>query len=307
MKRLMLGLLVGFTALAPVLAQAQQRERGHLEDLDRVPDRPRQNREQRREAREERRVERQAEGRTEPVTPTIDRPRRDRDGDGVRDPSRERRFDRERAPSVRPDGEFPRRAGQLFPPARQQRLKTREDGRESLRERPENRREFREFRRDDRLDRREDRREWRADRRNARQDWRNDRPDYRQDRRDWRDGDDGWSSWGRQAYGGGLVWSRGWRGDRRYDWARHRDLNRGIYRLPRYYAPYDQAHAYRRFGLGSTLSRSLYAQGYSIDDPWLYRLPPVYGPYRWVRYYDDALLVDLRTGRVVDTIYGIFH
>jgi hypothetical protein len=35
-------------------------------------------------------------------------------------------------------------------------------------------------------------------------------------------------------------------------------------------------------------------------------LPPAYGPYRWVRYYNDALLVDIYTGRVVDTVYDIF-
>jgi hypothetical protein len=35
-------------------------------------------------------------------------------------------------------------------------------------------------------------------------------------------------------------------------------------------------------------------------------LPPVYGPYRWVRYWDDALLVDVRSGRVVDVIHNFF-
>ncbi|MEG8047084.1 RcnB family protein [Sphingomonas aerolata] len=35
-------------------------------------------------------------------------------------------------------------------------------------------------------------------------------------------------------------------------------------------------------------------------------MPEAYGPYRWVRYYNDALLVDLDSGRVVDTVYDIF-
>ena len=30
------------------------------------------------------------------------------------------------------------------------------------------------------------------------------------------------------------------------------------------------------------------------------------GPYRWVRYYDDALLVDIYSGEVVDVIYDFF-
>jgi hypothetical protein len=35
-------------------------------------------------------------------------------------------------------------------------------------------------------------------------------------------------------------------------------------------------------------------------------LPPAYGPYRWVRYYDDVLLVDIRSGYVVDMINNFF-
>ena len=45
---------------------------------------------------------------------------------------------------------------------------------------------------------------------------------------------------------------------------------------------------------------------YQINDPWRYRLPAVYGPYRWVRYYDDVLLVDIYSGEVVDVIYDFF-
>ena len=49
-----------------------------------------------------------------------------------------------------------------------------------------------------------------------------------------------------------------------------------------------------------------YQPDYWLDDPWQYRLPPVYGPYRWVRYYDDALLVDIYSGQVVDVIDNFF-
>ncbi|MFP5456141.1 MAG: RcnB family protein, partial [Alphaproteobacteria bacterium] len=31
-----------------------------------------------------------------------------------------------------------------------------------------------------------------------------------------------------------------------------------------------------------------------------------YGDFRWVRYYDDAVLVDLRSGEIVDIIYDVF-
>ena len=40
--------------------------------------------------------------------------------------------------------------------------------------------------------------------------------------------------------------------------------------------------------------------------PWQYRLPPAYGPYRWVRYHNDAVLIDTYTGEVEDVIYGFF-
>ena len=71
-------------------------------------------------------------------------------------------------------------------------------------------------------------------------------------------------------------------------------------------ADVDAASGYRRFGIGVQLSSLLFAQDYWIDDPWSYRLPDPYGPYRWVRYYNDALLVDVETGEVVDAIHDLF-
>ena len=138
---------------------------------------------------------------------------------------------------------------------------------------------------------------------------------YRDDRRDgrYRDGyhRDDWryrNDWGRydDRYGRYDRWDRfGWRNDRRYDWHRYRQSNRDIFRLGRYYAPVYN-YRYSRIGLGFHLGRSFYTDRYWINDPWRYRLPQVYGPYRWVRYYDDVLLVDLRSGQVVDVIYNFF-
>lgn len=102
-------------------------------------------------------------------------------------------------------------------------------------------------------------------------------------------------------------WSRGWRDDNRFDWGRYRNQNRNLFRLPRYYAPYSWSYGYRRFSVGATLSQLLWSQDYWIDDPWYYHLPPAYGPYRWVRYYNDALLVDIDSGEVIDTVYDIFY
>ncbi|WP_317153556.1 RcnB family protein [Sphingopyxis indica] len=100
-------------------------------------------------------------------------------------------------------------------------------------------------------------------------------------------------------------WNRDWRHDRRYDWRSYRNVHRSYYRLPRYYSPYPH-YGYRRFSIGFTLGSLFYGQRYWINDPWYYRLPPAYGNYRWVRYYDDALLVDIYSGRVVDVIYDFF-
>ena len=99
-------------------------------------------------------------------------------------------------------------------------------------------------------------------------------------------------------------WSRNWRKDHRYDWHRHRSRYSSLFRLGSYYDPY--GWGYRRWSIGFSLWPSYYGSNYWLDDPWMYRLPPVYGPYRWVRYYDDALLVNTYTGQVVDVIYNFF-
>ena len=78
-----------------------------------------------------------------------------------------------------------------------------------------------------------------------------------------------------------------------------------VFRLGSYYAPY-RNYSYRRFGVGSILDSLFFGSRYWINDPWQYRLPEVYGPYRWVRYYDDVLLVDIYSGQVVDVIYDFF-
>lgn len=147
----------------------------------------------------------------------------------------------------------------------------------------------RDDRRDDRWQRRDDRRDDRGDRRRY---WSNDSRDQRYD---WRN-----------VRHDGARWDNGWRRNDRYDWRNYRARNRHIYHLPRYYAPRGWDGGYRRFRIGVVIGPVLYNSGYWIGDPGYYRLPPVYGPYRWVRYYNDALLVDLRSGIVVDTVYDIF-
>jgi len=99
-------------------------------------------------------------------------------------------------------------------------------------------------------------------------------------------------------------WTRNWRDDRRYDWRSYRDRNRTTFRIGAYYDPYGTS--YRRWNVGWSMRPSYYRSNYWISDPWQYRLPEVYGPYKWVRYYDDAVLVNTWSGEVVDVIYNFF-
>ncbi|MEO8722576.1 MAG: RcnB family protein [Sphingobium sp.] len=101
-------------------------------------------------------------------------------------------------------------------------------------------------------------------------------------------------------------WNRDWRQDNRYNWQSYRDHNRDRYRAGRYSAPYGWNRGYQSFSIGIYLGNAFYNDSYWIDDPYSYRLPPAYGSLRWVRYYDDALLVDVRNGYIVDVIHNFF-
>jgi hypothetical protein len=99
-------------------------------------------------------------------------------------------------------------------------------------------------------------------------------------------------------------WRSDWRRDQRHDWRRWREYNRGLFRTGYYYDPF--GFGYQRFGLGWQIRPAYYSNRYWLNDPFQYRLPHVGYPYQWVRYWDDAVLVDTRTGRVLDVIYDFF-
>lgn len=100
-------------------------------------------------------------------------------------------------------------------------------------------------------------------------------------------------------------WDHDWRHNNRYNWYSYRNHNRDVFRWGSYYSPY-RNYSYRRLSIGFFLDSLFYSNRYWINDPWQYRLPDAYGPYRWVRYYDDALLVDIYSGEVVDVINNFF-
>lgn len=100
-------------------------------------------------------------------------------------------------------------------------------------------------------------------------------------------------------------WDRQWRSNTSYNWYSYRNSHPSYYRLGTYYSPY-RNYSYRRLSIGFFLNQLFFGQNYWIEDPRNYRLPDVYGPYRWVRYYDDAVLVDIYSGEVVDVINNFF-
>jgi hypothetical protein len=99
-------------------------------------------------------------------------------------------------------------------------------------------------------------------------------------------------------------WRTDWRHDGRYDWRDWRRKHRSHFHLGFYYDPF--GWDYLRYGIGWRLWPNYYRSSFWLNDPWQYRLPPAYGPYRWIRYYNDALLVNIYTGEVVDVEYNFF-
>ncbi|TKD52926.1 RcnB family protein [Sphingomonas baiyangensis] len=143
-------------------------------------------------------------------------------------------------------------------------------------------REVRESRRDLREERRELRQAQRfGDRRDVRREARDVRQAQRELRRDVNDRNRRWA---------------------RNDWRDYRNGNRALYARGNWRAPF----RYNQFRAGTRIAPTYYGQRYWINDPWRYRLPPVARNQRWVRHYNDVILVDYRRGRVVDVIRGFY-
>ena len=121
---------------------------------------------------------------------------------------------------------------------------------------------------------------------------RNDRRDIRDERRDLQDA--------RREYRGDVRDAR--RDWSRDDWRRYRESNRDLYRGGNWRSGY----TYRYFAPGVRLDRGYYAPRYTINDYGRYRLPhPGYNQ-RWIRNYRDVLLIDVRSGRVIDVIRNFY-
>jgi Ni/Co efflux regulator RcnB len=71
-------------------------------------------------------------------------------------------------------------------------------------------------------------------------------------------------------------------------------------RRSQYVAPY-RGWTYRAIAPGAQLRSGFYSDRYLVD-PARYRLRPVGRYQRWIRYGDDLLLVNVRTGRVIQVL-----
>ena len=136
------------------------------------------------------------------------------------------------------------------------------------------------------------------------------RQDRRSGDRNWNRNNGGYYGQGTQHYSGDHNrrwanggWDRSWRNDHRYDWRRYRNSHRSIFHLGFYYDPF--GYNYRSLNIGYFMQPAYFGQRYWFD-PSMYGLPYPPPGTQWVRYWNDAVLVDVYTGEVVDVIQGFF-
>jgi Ni/Co efflux regulator RcnB len=126
-----------------------------------------------------------------------------------------------------------------------------------------------------------DRQEIREEKRDVRDARRyGDRQDVREERRDVREA--------RQEY--------------KEDWREYRQKNRNAFRGTRFNAPF----RYRSFNNGVAIGSSYYAPRYRVNNYANYRLPQPGRFQTYVRHYNDVLLVNTRTGRVIRAYRGFY-
>lgn len=99
------------------------------------------------------------------------------------------------------------------------------------------------------------------------------------------------------------------------DWSQHRRFDPKLWQRNFtaqnrfHWRPYHQPQNwhYRRWVFGMVLPTLFWTRDYWIVDYWMFGLMnPPYG-YVWVRYGDDALLVNVQTGLILRVVYGVFY
>ncbi|BAK65498.1 hypothetical protein SLG_08230 [Sphingobium sp. SYK-6] len=88
--------------------------------------------------------------------------------------------------------------------------------------------------------------------------------------------------------------------DARWDYAREvRDYNRAH--------PWRATFRYQRFQPGARIQPAYYGRAYIVSDYGRFRWAKPGVNQRWVRHYNDALLVNIKTGRVVKVVHNAFR
>jgi Ni/Co efflux regulator RcnB len=88
----------------------------------------------------------------------------------------------------------------------------------------------------------------------------------------------------------------------RQNWRGYKQSNRNAFRGTRFQAPF----RYRTFNSGVSISASYFAPRYRVSNYANYRLPQPGRYQTYVRHYNDVLLVNTRTGRVVQVYRGFY-
>jgi len=96
--------------------------------------------------------------------------------------------------------------------------------------------------------------------------------------------------------------------------ARPTTVDRGVYQhnyqAPRHYniGPYHPPRGWTNRGwtYGEFLPRAYWAPEYFLSDYWLFGLEVPPGGYEWIREGDDALLIDINTGQILQVEVGVF-
>lgn len=89
----------------------------------------------------------------------------------------------------------------------------------------------------------------------------------------------------------------------RSDWRDYRRRNPAIYRGGRWEGP--RGYHYLPVTVGYRFNPVFYDRRYWVD-PYRYHLRPILGWQRWVRYGNDVVLIDIRSGRVLEVNGGFF-
>ena len=90
--------------------------------------------------------------------------------------------------------------------------------------------------------------------------------------------------------------------ERREDWREYKQRNRQAFRGSRFQAPF----RYRTVNTGVSIGSSYYSPRYRVNNYSNYRLPQPGRYQTYIRHYNDVLLVNPRTGRVIRAYRGFY-